>query len=43
MLEEWLPSLGLTFSYDDNVVIIRAAKEEKKKVYAIEGKVVDGQ
>ena len=24
VLKEWLPSLGLTFSYDDNVVIIRA-------------------
>ena len=33
VLKEWLPSLGLTFSYDDNVVIIRAVKEEKKKVY----------
>lgn len=42
VLKEWLPSLGLTFSYDDNVVIIRAVKEEKKKVYTIEGKVVDG-
>ena len=41
VLKEWLPSLGLTFSYDDNVVIIRAVKEEKKKVYTIEGKVVD--
>ena len=41
MLEEWLPSLGLTFSYDDNVVIIRAARDDEKKVYVIEGKVVD--
>lgn len=41
VLKEWLPSLGLTFSYDDNVVIIRAAKEEEKKMYVIEGKVVD--
>lgn len=41
VLEEWLPSLGLTFSYDDNVVIIRAARDDEKKVYVIEGKVVD--
>ena len=41
VLEGWLPSLGLTFSYDDNVVIIRAMKDDEKKLYVIEGKVVD--
>ena len=42
VLKEWLPSLGLTFSYDDNVVIIRAAADDnKKKTYIIKGQVVD--
>lgn len=31
LLKEWLPTLGLTYSYNDDVVVIRAAKDGPKK------------